>query len=104
MNNVAFNQSKERGLLLRLEYLKTVFAKLFPEYAEPSRESLLRWSLFDTSIVERAMAVLAIRFARRAPLDIYKTITQECRDQLLIGRRKERFPRGEFAKMRDHES
>jgi hypothetical protein len=93
MDNNAFNQSKERGLLLRLEYLKTVFVKLFPEYPEPSRESLLRWSVFDTSIVERAMAIIAVRFARRAPLDIYKTITQEARDQSYVQRRKERYPR-----------
>jgi hypothetical protein len=88
MNNVAFDQSRERGLLLRLEYLKKVFATVFPEYPEPSRESLLRWSVFDTSVVERAMAIIAVRFSKRAPLDIYKTITQEARDQSYVQRRK----------------
>jgi hypothetical protein len=99
MDRTAYTQSKERGLLLRLDYLKKVFVTVFPEYSEPSRESLLRWSLFDTSIVERAMAAVAVRFAKRAPVDIYKTITQEARDQLYVRRRKERYPRSENGKL-----
>jgi hypothetical protein len=86
-----------------MDYFKTLFISLCPQFPEPSRESLLRWSIFEISVVEAAIRTAALKFADTEPDDIYRFITLTARNRFLGKRTRERFLR-EFGKMRDQEA